>query len=98
MADLRSEILGALARGYCTKENEKKVMDSELCKAQAHEIEALIDERYVEREVWDMTKYPPRPTDLITRQEAYEICRKTLIGGDWLALRTAFGIPEKGEK
>ena len=32
------EILGALARGYCTKENEKKIVDPTLCEAQAKAI------------------------------------------------------------
>ena len=38
------EILGALARGYCTKENEKKIVDIELCKAQAKEVMLYLEE------------------------------------------------------
>lgn len=33
-----AEINGALARGYCTKENEKKVLDPELIKAMCAEV------------------------------------------------------------
>jgi N-glycosylase/DNA lyase len=35
------EIQGALARGYCAKENEHKTMDVKLCQAQAREIMRL---------------------------------------------------------
>jgi len=42
MEQLLAEIRGALARGYCTKENEKKVLDPDLCNAQAQELLALI--------------------------------------------------------
>jgi hypothetical protein len=37
----KAEIIGALARGYCTGENRKKVMDSALVLAMADEILAL---------------------------------------------------------
>ena len=37
----REEVLGALARGYCTKENENKTLDSALCNAMADEVIAL---------------------------------------------------------
>jgi hypothetical protein len=37
----RDEILGALARGYCTDDNQHKVLDSTLLLAMAEEIEAL---------------------------------------------------------
>ena len=36
--DLRNSIIEALARGYCTKENEKKELDSMLCSAMADEV------------------------------------------------------------
>jgi hypothetical protein len=36
------EIQGALARGYCTKENKHKEMDITLCVAQGEEIQALL--------------------------------------------------------
>ncbi len=34
----RENVLGALARGYCTKENEHKELDATLCNAMADEI------------------------------------------------------------
>jgi len=40
-------IRGALARGYCTKENQYKELDSDLLNAQAVEIEALIEQENV---------------------------------------------------
>lgn len=46
---VREEILGAVARGWCSKENEKKVMDPELAIAIAKEVEALFNS-YLERE------------------------------------------------
>ena len=39
------EIVGALARGYCTKENEEKVLDPDLINAQAREISAMLLKR-----------------------------------------------------
>ena len=38
------EIRDALARGYCTKENEKKVLDFDLIYAMGNEIEVLISQ------------------------------------------------------
>ncbi len=43
------EIVGALARGYCSKENEKKVLDSELIEAMAIEVEKLLSQKDKER-------------------------------------------------
>lgn len=37
------EILGALARGYCTDENKSKTLDSVLLVAQADEIVELLN-------------------------------------------------------
>ena len=37
-----SEIRGALARGYCTKENENKTVDATLIEAMAVEVENSI--------------------------------------------------------
>ena len=42
MSDWENELLGALARGYCHKENEHKVLDATLIKAMAEEVEAVI--------------------------------------------------------
>jgi len=33
-----SKMIGAIARGYCTKENENKVLDSSLCIAILNEV------------------------------------------------------------
>ena len=44
----RSEIRGALARGYCTKENERKVLDSVLLEAMADELEELLTDLQIE--------------------------------------------------
>lgn len=38
----QEEIHGALARGYCSKENEHKALDPELIKAMAKEVDSLI--------------------------------------------------------
>lgn len=43
---LKAEVRGALARGYCTKENENKVLDPELIEAMALEIDTLIETVY----------------------------------------------------
>jgi len=48
------ELLGAIARGYCTKENEGKLLDAELCKAIANEVYPLFTEtrkNWVEEEM-----------------------------------------------
>ena len=37
----KEEIRGALARGYCSKENENKVLDPDLIEAMVVEIEKL---------------------------------------------------------
>jgi len=39
------EIVGALARGYCSKENEEKALDPDLVNAQAKEISAMLKSR-----------------------------------------------------
>jgi hypothetical protein len=63
MTNTHEEVLGALVRGYCTKENEKKTMDPELCKAQADAIESLIKERYVPRTTMSgVDEFPPKDT------------------------------------
>jgi hypothetical protein len=41
MDKARAELLSAIARGWCTKENEKKQMDPALAEAIADEVEAL---------------------------------------------------------
>ena len=41
MDEVKSHVLGALARGFCTKENEHKQMDSTLCEAQLGEVMKL---------------------------------------------------------
>lgn len=40
----RADIVGALARAYCSKENEQKVLDPELIEAMVPEIETLIEQ------------------------------------------------------
>lgn len=40
----REEIVGALARGYCTKENENKVLDPTLIEAMANEVEKVLED------------------------------------------------------
>lgn len=37
----KDELRGALARGYCTKENENKEVDATLIEAMAQEVEKL---------------------------------------------------------
>ena len=37
----RNEVLQALARGFCTKANEHKTMDADLCNAMADEVMSL---------------------------------------------------------
>ena len=39
------EILGALARGYCSVENENKTLDATLIKAQTKEIMEYLENR-----------------------------------------------------
>lgn len=43
--DTREEIAGALARGYCSKENKNKVLDSELIEAMALEVEKVLHQQ-----------------------------------------------------
>ena len=40
----KDEIMGALARGYCSKENEKKELDATLILAMTDEVMKLLDE------------------------------------------------------
>lgn len=40
----REELLGAIARGWCTRNNEHKVMDVDLAVAIANEVEAVMPE------------------------------------------------------
>lgn len=42
---VRNSILEALARGYCTKENEKKELDAMLCSAMADEVMQVLATR-----------------------------------------------------
>lgn len=44
--DRTTDILGAVARGWCSKKNKKKVMDNDLANAIAMEIELLFLKRY----------------------------------------------------
>ena len=37
------DVLGAVARGYCTTENQDKVLDPVLCVAIANEIKKLLE-------------------------------------------------------
>ena len=43
----RVDLIGALARGYCSKENEKKVMDPTLIEAMADEVGKLPQDPYL---------------------------------------------------
>lgn len=43
IAELRDEILGGLARGYCSKSNESKVLDPDLIEAMADEVATAVD-------------------------------------------------------
>jgi hypothetical protein len=54
----REQILGALARGYCTDDNQHKVLDSTLLLAMAEEIEALQPQGEPVAYVWDEAAYP----------------------------------------
>lgn len=60
------EIRAAVARGYCTKENEKKILDPELCFAIANEIKQLVDN--------DFDKYK------LTRKPIYKLAELTSKG------------------
>jgi len=42
----RAEVRGALARGYCTKENENKILDPELIEAMALEVDTIITQTH----------------------------------------------------
>lgn len=44
-------IRGALARGYCAPENEKKVLDPYLCEAMAREVEKEVNVRFGQGEI-----------------------------------------------
>ena len=46
--DKKAEVSGALARGYCTKRNSKKVLDPDLIEDMATEVIALFPEPSVE--------------------------------------------------
>jgi hypothetical protein len=48
---LKSEIRGALARGYCTDENSLKELDTDLTEAMAKEVEKLFSP-YIEALIW----------------------------------------------
>jgi hypothetical protein len=41
--ELREEIIGGLARGYCSKSNETKVLDPDLIEAMADEVTTAVD-------------------------------------------------------
>lgn len=45
----KEEILGALARGYCSKENKKKQLDADLIRGMEKEIVKLIEKNYTRK-------------------------------------------------
>lgn len=51
------ELLGAIARGYCTKENELKVLDPDLCNAMCDEVEKEIRRGVAVKDVKKMEEY-----------------------------------------
>ena len=55
--DKRAEVLGALARGYCTERNSKKVLDPDLIEDMATEVIALFPEPSVEEILAEINKY-----------------------------------------
>ncbi len=42
---MTEEIIGALARAYCTKENEHKVLDPELIAAMVQEVLLVVEKK-----------------------------------------------------
>jgi len=42
---IKEDILGAIARGYCIKRNENKILDPDLCADMAEEIYKLINQK-----------------------------------------------------
>ena len=56
-------LMGVLARGYCTKRNEKKVLDPDLIEDMAVEMRKHIKENYIrkdklpsEKKLWDIIR------------------------------------------
>ena len=47
--DKKAEVSGALARGYCTERNSKKVLDPDLIEDMATEVIALFPEEAMEK-------------------------------------------------
>ena len=48
------EILGAIARGYCSKKNSSKVLDPDLCNAMCDEVEKEIRKGVAVKDVTKM--------------------------------------------
>lgn len=78
--DWYKELLGAIARGWCTPKNEKKVMDTELAEAIAKEVSPLIEnlltqERNEIEEIIERTKMyePSDPTEWSSDQDYYSV-------------------------
>ena len=71
------EIRGAMARGYCTKENENKVLDPELIEAMALEVEKVFKEdrnaraREVEKGINEIVLEMEQIADEIDRKSNY---------------------------
>jgi len=78
------ELLGALARGYCTKRNSQKVLDPDLIQDMAKEVEKLIPlEPIDEKELievitkWEQVWLPPmRNIKMGIEELAYAIATK----------------------
>lgn len=58
------EILGAIARGYCSKENELKVLDPDLCNSMCDEVEKEIRRSVAVKDVEKMDEYKDMVTAL----------------------------------
>jgi hypothetical protein len=43
----KKELLGAIARGWCSKKNSHKVMDSDLAVAISKEVVKFIEEKFI---------------------------------------------------
>jgi hypothetical protein len=81
------KIRGALARGYCTKENEHKEMDVDLCNAQANEIHSIIGSHWKDikeapetgHDVWLGWKPFENGSSVVPRIGSYDIGSKQWI-------------------
>jgi hypothetical protein len=67
------EIRGAIARGYCTKANENKVLDPDLCEAIAVEVKKIVD--------LELQKSPSPPFDN-TEKNICQLCGKPMPKGE----------------